>query len=39
MLKSGENAAFERCVEVMTRLIEKYADEVKVEKAEDKKAS
>ena len=39
MLKTGENAAFERCIEVMVRLIEKYADEVKVEKVEDKKAS
>ena len=37
MLKTGENAAFERCIEVMVRLIEKYADEVKVEKVEDKK--
>lgn len=39
MLKSNENVAFERCVEVMTRLIEKYADEVKVEKVKDKKVS
>ncbi len=37
MLKTGENVAFERCIEVMVRLIEKYADEVKVEKVEDKK--
>lgn len=39
MLKKVENAAFECCIEVMVRLIEKYADEVKVEEVEDKKVS